>query len=879
MGFFYSDEEAAKAGVKKSGPRESKPKQSHLDQAAAMGCAACPLNKAKLTTPKMEPAGSEKPLVYVLGDAPGKEDDEAGVHFSGKSGRSARVLFPKDLEKSVRFNNVIRCRTPGGRKPAPVELACCAQKQIEDIERTKPKVILGFGHSALKFGLGPVGLLDPWRGRKVAVRIGNHACWYVPAEDPHKVLLGMKRREGKEDKAAFDRDVRSAFVVAQGEDPAPEDLNNLEEGFRYLLTYKEIDKALDGATKWGEGAIDIETNCMRPYAKTKRILTVALSNFDETLVFPISHSESSLTPEQQTKVHEKLHKVLLKWDKVWAHNSKFEMEWLAAYGGDKMLFDVPWQDTMAQAYSIDEREGAKDLGSCTLLYFGFDLKKQSDVRVAQLDREPLKKVLRYNGMDAKYTYALQVVQTEVLADQKLEEVYELQNRRAPALVKAQMKGLVPNQKALLEFHQKLDKESVDILAKILGNKDVKQYVKEGREFNPAAPQQMADFFYHHLGFKEINSAKEGEPEKLSSDEKTLEKIDHPVATNLVDLRGKSRLHTFYVVPLLKQGTMVRRELQDKVGKNLHDDGLVHTSFNHLRTSTGRLSSEDPNVQNFPKKEAKEIRNGIKAPPGFKIVSIDYGQIEARVLGMLSRDPFLMNALWEKYDIHMVWAEKIANSFPRKLGEYVEKAKSEDEEKLLKAFRQDVKNMWTFPLFYGAGLPNVSKALELPEPKLAPLYDEFWDTFKGVKQWQEDTRDRYRKDFFVETITGRRRHGPMSINEMINSPIQGSASDVVVEAMVRLAEIAYRTGLGQYAPVMNIHDDLTFYLEEDHLEEDILFIAEEMCKPALPWIVCPLEVEISVGDTWGAQEEVAKFNSADFGMQRPSKPIAKRRVPA
>jgi DNA polymerase I len=342
--------------------------------------------------------------------------------------------------------------------------------------------------------------------------------------------------------------------------------------------------------------------------------------------------------------------------------------------------------------------------------------------------------------------------------------------------------------------------------------------------------------------------------KLSCDESVLSQIDHPVAGMVLDLRGMDKLRGTYIVPLL-QG-----------GKHICDDGLVHTTYNHLLTGTGRLSSEDPNLQNVPIRsaEGRRIRQAFVASKGHWFVATDYGQIEARVIAMASRCPVLLSALWEGYDIHGDWAERLAHAYPSRVGG---KRKLADKA-VMKTFRNDVKNQWTFPLFFGSAMESVSAGLSIPTKVIAPLYDQFWESFEAVHTWQDTVKRFYRKHGYVESLTGRRRHGPLSFNEQVNTPIQGTASDIVVDAGNRLSRRAYIEERPQLQFRLNVHDDLSFYIPEATLDDDIHDIAKEMVALSYSFIeLAPLVVEVKVGRSWGTLEEVGTVSSVEFGHTR------------
>lgn len=242
---------------------------------------------------------------------------------------------------------------------------------------------------------------------------------------------------------------------------------------------------------------------------------------------------------------------------------------------------------------------------------------------------------------------------------------------------------------------------------------------------------------------------------------------------------------------------------------------------------------------------------------------DYGQIEARVIAMFSRDRVFTKALWERYDVHQEWAEKLAHAYPDRIGG----KKNLNDKAVMKAFRGDVKNQFTFPLFFGATLRKSANELRIPMEVVQPIYDEFWKTFDGVKQYQDRMEREYKRKGYVECLTGRRRRAPLSYNQLINSPVQGTASDIVVDGMNRLSE----TEEWHLQANLNIHDSLVFEIEDDKLEDHVEVIVKEMLNCRYPWINVPLTVEVSIGyENWQDMTPAGTFSSDEW-LDWPKRP--------
>jgi len=831
--FFF--QQPTKGGSKKSAPSVA------IETLHKLECKVCPNKNSDTCNPRRKPEGSKKDF-YLLTETVSDKDDKTGTRFSDKAGRKILKSIPKKYKDSLRINSLTRCVNDNDKKKNTVAIECCRPSIERDIEKTKPKMILGFGDAVLEWATKRTSSYL-WRGKRTPVKIGNHVCWYYHCNSPEEVISKQKKsRSGdsyeNEHDHIFDLDVSRAFNHYK-DDPPFEDISKLYNGIEYVLGNGEKD--LKTIAKWFEKfskkkcAIDIETTGLRPYNEGENILTVSIGTYDNAVAFPLFHPGAGWTKNQLAKLIKMFVEFLCNSKTKIAHRLTFELEWFAFFYGKELLRKTKWGDTKAQAYLLDERKGVTPLDFLVREHFGFDLKGLSPINVKDLINEPLVEVLKYNALDTKYTHKLDAYQMPML-DEKLIPPYKRLIRASITLVLTQKKGLVPNKKAAKKFERDLGKQQKDLLAEIHELKVVKKFIKERKRFNPASPDDLLIVFRDMLGFQQ--GVKAG-GKKYSTDESVLSRIDHPLSRLILSLRGVSKLKGTYIDSIVD-------------GSLLYDDGLIHTMLHLLLASTGRLSSSGPNIQNFPKRKHKEIRKVIRAPKGHKMVSLDYGQIEARVIGMASHDKVFCKALWEDYDVHYEWAERIAHVHPDCVGgkRYLK------DKKVMKSFRGDIKNQWVFPLFFGAVVGSVAKANGLPIEKAKKLYDEFWDMFEGVHEWQREVEKQYLKDGYVEMLTGRRRYAPINWNRIINSPIQGTAADIVVDGMTRLSEKGTQA-------VMQIHDDLTFYIPDDDVDELLPKIAKEMCSSDFEFINVPLTVEASIGTNWYNQVEVAVFKSTDF----------------
>lgn len=820
-----------------------------------LGCKGCPLSSQPGDMP---PTGSKKPLIYVLGEAPGVTEVEEGRQFIGKSGQLLREMF--DVKSyAVRWNNVVRSHPPKNRTPERTEIECCRPSVQRDIEETRPPYIFGFGNVPLNWVTGMHGI-KYWRGRRLVARIGNHVCWYYAFYHPAYLL---RPTSDEEEERITALDIERALKEIE-RDNLPDPVVHTPEMARAnvdcVTDIRLIEKALQWASRQPAIGLDYETNCLRPYESGAKILSAAVGTLDKAFAFPFEHPGAEYTRIQVQQVRGLWKRFLLNAPcRKIVHNLAFEMEWSAYEFGSETLRARPWEDTATAAAVLDERNSKKLKPGCFSLeflvqqYFGFNVKKISAVDRKRLESTPLDTVLSYNGIDSKYHFGVWLRLWDQIQQLGLEDAYRLSVRTVPTVVLSQIKGVPVDQARVKQLEKKygaMVRGSEDAIANLKVISEFEQ--KKGRPFNPYSNPDTLYVFDEMLKCKEVRVYdKWKKEEKLSTDESVLTQVKHPLAKHLLDLRSSSGTKSKYIDALLIGD-------EDSV---IFPDGLIHTQFNTYVAETGRLSSEEPNLQNFPKRDAetKEVRSSVAAPPGCICLTFDYGQIEARVIAAITKDESFCKALWGNFDVHKDWAERIAYDYPERVGG----RKMLQDKKVMKDFRTDIKNQWTFPLFFGAKLSSAAGYLSIPERVLTKHYDAFWDEFEGVHRWQKKLLKFYQEYGYVECLTGHRRHGPLTVNQIYNSPVQGTAAHIVRDAMSRLSE----TGDPELQCEINIHDDLT-YLRVPNKRVDIIAerIIDKMIHVPFKWMNVPVTVEMSCGPNWADVEEVGVYSSATWGKE-------------
>jgi uracil-DNA glycosylase family 4 len=874
MSFFFNEARQEAKPARKSASRAEKgASRGHIPITAMreLGCRACPLDSddgGARCHPKLAADLGPRPAVVVLTSAPNSWEDEQGrlgIGPANKAVSSYLNRFGVDHE----FASTIRCTlgaTPddGDSRPAVNETECCRGMVEVDIARARPLVVVTVGDAALNWATG-LNSADRFRGSPMPARIGGHVCWVYPVAFP-KFALRVKKKtsehervleaDARELRRFLDADLTPVFVD-RGFDTGITSIRGDEPGD--MVRLEEALHRLSLAPKVG---LDYETNALRPYhVADPMILTCAIGTFTDVVAFPIDHPLGWGTAERTRRARGNLVEFMLHSGTKIAHNLAFEHEWTEFFWGQDPLRLTEWGDTMAAAYVLDSREGTKSLGVQTRLAFGFNVKEKSTVDTKNIINANYDHVLRYNGMDSKWTVRLDDVQQERLARQGLTAVYERKLRLAPSLVSMQAKGMPCNRDFAESYLDELVERTRKIEAKIGRCPEIVDFEKRFGKFSPTAPDDVLKLLKDQLKRDEVKVTDwEGKVSYTTSEDvlSTISPNEIPSVPLILEHRGLEKLCGTYLRPLVS-------------GKMIYSDGRAHTSYSQLKAVSGRLASEDPNLQNIPTRsaEGRRVREAFCSEQGGWIVAADYGQIEARVIGMASEDHNLMAYQWSDYDIHGFWAKRIYEEYPKVVDWVVATFKIDWDEKGLKTLRQEAKNKWVFPQFFGARTESCAADLHIPDHVAQTLGAEFWDEFKGVKKWQDKLIKDYERNLYVETLGGFRRRGVMTRNELINHPVQGTAAEIVTMAQCELSEMAYAEGDPELQPNLNVHDDLTSLLSDATLTAKTQRIVEVMCRHRFDFITVPLIVEVKVGKTWNKLEEVAVYKSHEiFNLRSP-----------
>ncbi|HAT8557580.1 TPA: DNA polymerase I [Vibrio vulnificus] len=626
-------------------------------------------------------------------------------------------------------------------------------------------------------------------------------------------------------------DEKAQTSVRSGASPVESEINNAAANidrsqYQTIFDQATFDIWLDKLKASELFAFDTETDSLDYMVANLVGLSFAVAEGEAAYV-PVAHDYLD-APEQLDRdwVLAQL-KPLLEDDtkaKV-GQNLKYDASVLARYGIEMKGIK---HDTMLASYVYNSVGGKHDMDSLALRFLQHSCisfeqlagKGKNQLTFNQID---LNEAAVYAAEDADVTLRLHNrLFANIEQDEKLNAIYqEIEVPLVPVLSRMERTGVLIDD-------MKLSAQSQEIAVR-LGELEQKAYEIAGQPFNMNSPKQLQTILFEQMGLPVIKKTPSGTP---STAEEVLQELalDYPLPSVIMEYRGLAKLKSTYT---------------DKLPKMINPHtGRVHTSYHQAVTATGRLSSTDPNLQNIPirNEEGRRIRQAFVAPHGYKILAVDYSQIELRIMAHLSGDQALLDAFQQGKDIHAATAAEI-------MGVSIEQVSSEQ--------RRRAKAV-NFGLIYGMSAFGLAKQLGIPRGEAQAYMDKYFERYPGVMQYMEDTRSNAAQHGYVETIFGRRLHLPeiTSRNVMrrkaaeraaINAPMQGTAADIIKKAMLLVDQWIQEEGNGRVKLLMQVHDELVFEVEESCLTE-IESKVQQLMESAAQLNV-PLVAEAGNGDNW------------------------------
>ncbi len=521
-------------------------------------------------------------------------------------------------------------------------------------------------------------------------------------------------------------------------------------------------------------------------------------------------------------------------------NLKYDILIMKRYGVDVKSFD----DTMLISYALDGGRGGHGMDDLAQRHLGHSCipfkqvialapgKKIADKTFAGV---PIDKATEYAAEDADITLRLWLALKPRLVAEHMMTVYEtLERPLVPVIVDMEHAGISTDRTVLSRLSATFAQRAAQLEDEV--------YDLAGEKFNLGSPKQLGELLFDKLQLPGGKKTKTGQWETR--------------ATLLDDLAGNEELpedarKLVHTMMEWRQLTKLRSTYTDALPTHVHPDtARIHTSYSLAATTTGRLASTDPNLQNIPirTKEGREIRTAFVAEKGNKLVSADYSQIELRVLAHIADIPQLRKAFDDGLDIHAMTASEM-------FGVPIEGMPSE--------VRRRAKAI-NFGIIYGISAFGLANQLSIPREEAAAYIRTYFERFPGIKDYMESTKASAKANGYVETIFGRKVHYP-EINTKnpsargfferaaINAPIQGSAADIIRRAMVRIPRAMEQAGIGSARMLLQVHDELIFEVNESEVDKTVAVVAEVMEKspePSLKLSV-PLKVDANAADDWEA----------------------------
>lgn len=531
-------------------------------------------------------------------------------------------------------------------------------------------------------------------------------------------------------------------------------------------------------------------------------------------------------PKEAQKLLEDFQPVFAQASLLWVgQNIKFDLLVLKWYG---MELQGPVYDTMLAHYLIDP-EGRRNMDALSIQYLDYEpvpieqlIGKKGKGQGTMRD-VPLQDISAYAAEDADITLQLKHTFVPLVKERQVGKVLdEVENPLVKVLVDMEFEGIRLDTKALEEFSKLLESEIAQAESRV--------YDAAGLPFNLASPKQLGEILFERMKLED--NPKKTKTGQYATGEDILQKLahKHAIVEDILVYRELTKLKSTYVDAL---PSLINRKT-----------GRLHTSYNQAVAVTGRLSSNNPNLQNIPirTERGREVRKAfVPRDRSHVLVSADYSQIELRIIAAISGDAHMLEAFRSGQDIHAATASKV-------YGVPIQDVSSD--------MRRNAKSV-NFGIIYGVSAFGLSENLGISRSDAKQLIDNYFSQYPGIKQYMDAQVAFAKKHGYVETLLGRKRwlrdiHSSNSVvrgfaeRNAINMPIQGTAADMIKLAMIRIHEEFLKRKL-RSRMVLQVHDELVFDAHKDELEDIQPLILHHM-KEALPLQV-PIEAEIGYGSNW------------------------------
>ena len=545
----------------------------------------------------------------------------------------------------------------------------------------------------------------------------------------------------------------------------------------------------------------------------------------EAYYIPLKHDDDSVDQLDLNIVLKELRPLLEdSSNKIIGQNIKFDRNVLAKYGVDIASIK---NDTMMMSYVLDASATRHNLDALSSYYLNYKTSTFEDVAgkgVKQItfDKVPIEAATNYAAEDADITLRLyEELNPKLEGEDSLNKLNdEIEIPLIEVLSEMEQNGAILNSKIL-------NSQSKDLESRIK-KLEGKAYQLAGEEFNLGSTKQLREIFFEKLKYRIIKKTPGGQP---STDEKVLAELaeEYELPKVLLEHRTLSKLKSTYTDKLPNQVSQ--------------STGKVHTSFHQAVTTTGRLSSSDPNLQNIPirTEDGRRIRQAFEPSKGNRFISADYSQIELRVMAHMSKDAGLLQAFQEGEDVHSKTASEVFDVGIKDV--------TSDLRRNAKAIN--------FGLIYGISAFGLGKQLGISRNLAAEYMAMYFEKYPDVKKYMELTKEFASQNGYVETLFGRRLYlrdinatnamrRQASERAAINAPVQGTAADIMKIAMINMHK-AIKKEKSEAKLILQVHDELILDTPKDEIDKIVSLITDSMMGAAN--LDVPLEIDIGIGDNW------------------------------
>ena len=598
----------------------------------------------------------------------------------------------------------------------------------------------------------------------------------------------------------------------------------VNSSYMCISSEDQLKKIVKEASKAKTIAIDTETTGL-DYMDTD-LVGISLSyKAGEAYYIPIKHLDDTVNQIHQDIVLDILRPILeTSKNKIIGQNIKFDRNVLAKYG---IRISSIKNDTMMMSYVLDASATRHNLDALSSYYLNYKTSTFEDVagkgvKQVTFDQVPINEATHYAAEDADITLRLyEELNPRLETEDSLKKLNdEIEIPLIEVLSEMEQNGAILNSKILKSQSKDLENRIKKL--------EKKAYDIAGEEFNLGSTKQLREIFFEKLNYRVIKKTPGGQP---STDEKVLAELaeEYELPKVLLEHRTLSKLKSTYT---------------DKLpGQISASTGKVHTSFHQAVTTTGRLSSSDPNLQNIPirTEDGRRIRQAFEPSKGHRFISADYSQIELRIMAHVSKDIGLLQAFQEGEDVHSKTASEVFGV---------------DIDNVTADLRRNAKAI-NFGLIYGISAFGLGKQLGISRNLAAEYMAMYFEKYPGVKEYMESTKEFASQNGYVETLFGRRLYlrdinasnamrRQASERAAINAPVQGTAADIMKIAMIKTHK-AIKTEEIEAKLILQVHDELILDTPKKEIDSVIAILTDSMMGAAN--LDVPLEIDVGIGDNW------------------------------